>query len=90
VKQAGLDDKETYQIYEAYAQLPRSGTTFIVQTASEPMAMLPAVRHAIQQVGSAGTSGQAAHAGAGGQRSRGAAAISHRCCWGYSGRWPSF
>jgi len=31
VKQAGLDDKETYQIYEAYAQLPRSGTTFIVQ-----------------------------------------------------------
>ena len=50
VKQAGLDDKETYQIYEAYAQLPRSGTTFIVQTASEPMAMLPAVRHAIQQV----------------------------------------
>jgi len=50
VKQAGLDDKETYQIYEAYAQLPRSGTTLIVQTASEPMAMLPAVRHAIQQV----------------------------------------
>ncbi len=50
VKQAGFDDKETYQIYETYPQFPGSNMTFIVQTAAEPMAMLPAVRHAIQQV----------------------------------------
>lgn len=51
VKQEGLDEKETYQVYEPFAQMPRAGMTFIVHSASgDPLSALPSVRAAMKQV----------------------------------------
>ena len=51
VKQEGLDDKETYQVYEPFAQMPRARMTFIVHRASgDPLGALPAVRGALKQI----------------------------------------
>jgi putative ABC transport system permease protein len=50
VKQVGLEDKESYQVYEPFAQWPQSGMTFIVQTSVDPMSLLAAARRSIQQI----------------------------------------
>jgi predicted permease len=50
VKQVGLDDKDSFQAYEPFAQWPQTGMTVIVKTAGDPMALLAAVRDTIKQI----------------------------------------
>jgi putative ABC transport system permease protein len=50
VKQVGLEDKESYQVYEPFAQWPQSGMTFIVQASVDPMSLLAAARRSIEQI----------------------------------------
>jgi putative ABC transport system permease protein len=50
VKHYGLDEKTALQVYEPFAQLPRTAMLFVLRTQGDPMRVLPAARHAIQQV----------------------------------------
>jgi putative ABC transport system permease protein len=52
VKQTSLEDKDNFQVYEPFVQMPRPSMTFIVRTDGPTSSLLPAVRHAIQQVDS--------------------------------------
>ncbi|HXN18926.1 MAG TPA: ABC transporter permease [Candidatus Binatus sp.] len=52
VKQRSLQDKDSFQVYEPFEQLPRAGMTFILRTAGSAANLVPGVRHAIQQVDS--------------------------------------
>ena len=52
VKQDSLEEKESLQVYEPFAQMPQPGMTFIVSADDALAGFLPAVQHAIQQVDS--------------------------------------
>jgi predicted permease len=52
VKQRSLQDKDGFQVYEPFEQLPRAGMTFILRTTGSALNLLPGVRRAIQQVDS--------------------------------------
>ena len=52
VKQTSLEDKDDFQVYEPFAQMPRPGMTFIVRTDGPSSSLIPAARHAIQQIDS--------------------------------------
>jgi putative ABC transport system permease protein len=52
VKQNSLEDDEAFQVYEPFAEMPRPGMTFIVNTEGTTAGLLPSVQHAIQQVDS--------------------------------------
>ncbi|HKM91890.1 MAG TPA: ABC transporter permease [Candidatus Acidoferrales bacterium] len=50
VNHYGLDEKAGMQVYEAFAQMPRRSMTFLVRTGGDPMSMLAAARHVVQQL----------------------------------------
>ena len=50
VNHYGLDEKAGMQVYEAFAQMPRRGMTFLVRTGGEPMSMLASARHVVQEL----------------------------------------
>jgi putative ABC transport system permease protein len=51
VKQEGLDEKATYQVYEPLAQMPRGTMTFILKAATDaPLSLLPAAQRTIQSI----------------------------------------
>jgi putative ABC transport system permease protein len=52
VKHYGLDEKSALQVYEPFAQMPRTAMQFILRTKGDPMHVLPDARHAIQQLDS--------------------------------------
>jgi putative ABC transport system permease protein len=47
VRQFGLDTKAMPEIYQPFAQKHNSGMTIVVRTAANPTAMVPAVRHLV-------------------------------------------
>jgi putative ABC transport system permease protein len=51
VKQEGLDEKATYQVYEPLAQMPRGTMTFILKAATDaPLSLLAAAQRTIQSI----------------------------------------
>ena len=50
VKHYGLADKDQAQMYEPFAQMPKTGMTFVLKTAVEPTSLTAAVREGIQAV----------------------------------------
>jgi putative ABC transport system permease protein len=52
VKQTSLEDKDDFQTYEPFVQMPRPSMTFILRTEGSAASLLPSARQAIQQVDS--------------------------------------
>jgi putative ABC transport system permease protein len=50
VNQYGLDETAGMQVYEPFAQMPRRSMTFLIRTGGEPMSMLAAARHVVQEL----------------------------------------
>ena len=50
VNDEGLDEKPTLQVYEPFAQMPRRSMTFLLRTGGDPMTLLPAARHIVQEL----------------------------------------